>query len=75
MNLGMCRQVFVHETLEGIQHCCSWYINSGAAVLMGHNELQWRKWCDVQFHQSTACSFEGLRCCRSGQMHLLLQQS
>jgi len=50
MNASMCRQVYFVVD-ESIQHCCSWSINQGAAMLMVHSEQQWRKWYDTQFHQ------------------------
>jgi len=49
-NASMCRQVYFVVD-ESIQHCCSWSINQGAAMLMVHSEQQWRKWYDTQFHQ------------------------
>ena len=54
----------------------------GAAMVMGHSEQQWHNWYDLQFHPRLAQNAvtvnsmqQGLQCCRSGQIHLLLQQS
>ncbi len=52
MNPSMCRQVFVDERAS--DSAAAGPSNQGAAMVMGHNEQQWRNWYDMQFHPRLA---------------------
>ncbi len=84
MNPSMCRQVLVDERAIGTVE--AGLSNQATAMVMGQSEQQWRKQYDMHFHlrlaqnamNSMACiaALQGLAfCCRSRQMHLLLQHS